>query len=262
MRVDQLGAARGTERGPAERRQAPRRAARRRRETAASARRSVGRRPDDHAARLRSASKSAAVVALEAADRVGEPAQAEHRDGGCVLAGALCRCAHGVCTARLALWVRCAVSTAPLRRGVLIGGPRRPRGRPSGGGRLAPGPRSRPGNTAGAHQLDNGRHAPKVVVRPAGRRSQRSKDADHPDLSPAHARGRGHPRDARDGRRVRAPRASVLRRQGLDRAAAPGREGVPPGAVPVSGDARRHRPQLPGGDRVPRPPRAANWASG
>ncbi len=48
--------------------------------------------------------------------------------------------------------------------------------------------------------------------------------------------------------------AAVLRRQGLDRAAAARREGVPPGEVPVPGDARRHRPQLPRGDRVPRPP--------
>ena len=44
-------------------------------------------------------------------------------------------------------------------------------------------------------------------------------------------------------------------RQGLDRAAAPGREGVPPRALPVPAAARRHRPQLPRGDRVPRPPR-------
>ena len=34
------------------------------------------------------------------------------------------------------------------------------------------------------------------------------------------------------------------------------REGVPAGEVPVPGHARRHGPQLPRGDRVPRPPRA------
>ena len=81
----------------------------------------------------------------------------------------------------------------------------------------------------------------------------------HGDLHPhplpaARARGRIRPRDARGRRRVRASRAAVLRRQGLDRAAAARREGVPAGAVPVPGHARRHRPQLPRGARVPRPP--------
>ena len=76
-----------------------------------------------------------------------------------------------------------------------------------------------------------------------------------PAEPPARARVRGDPRDARGRRRIRAPGAAVQRRQGLDRAAAPGREGVPPGAVPVPADARRHRAQLPRGDRVPRPPR-------
>ena len=51
------------------------------------------------------------------------------------------------------------------------------------------------------------------------------------------------------------PGAAVQRRQGLDRPAAPGREGVPPRPLPVPADARRHGPQLPRGDRVPRPPR-------
>ena len=54
---------------------------------------------------------------------------------------------------------------------------------------------------------------------------------------------------------LRAAGAAVQRRQGLDRAAAPRREGVPARALPVPADARRHRPQLPRGDRVPRPPR-------
>ena len=49
------------------------------------------------------------------------------------------------------------------------------------------------------------------------------------------------------------PGAAVQRRQGLDRAAARRREGVPPAAAAVPGAARRHRPQLPRGDRVPRP---------
>ncbi len=72
---------------------------------------------------------------------------------------------------------------------------------------------------------------------------------------PAGARVRGDSRDARGRGRIRAAGAAVQRRQGLDRAAAAGREGVSPGAVPVSADARRHRAQLSRGDRVPRPPR-------
>ena len=47
------------------------------------------------------------------------------------------------------------------------------------------------------------------------------------DLPPPRARGGGDPRDPRGRRRARALRAAVLRRQGLDRAAAPGREGLP-----------------------------------
>ena len=74
---------------------------------------------------------------------------------------------------------------------------------------------------------------------------------------PAGPRGRGDPHHPRGRGRAREAGAAVLRRQGLDRAAAPGREGVPAGAGAVPGHARRHRPQLPGGDRVPRPPRAA-----
>ena len=74
-------------------------------------------------------------------------------------------------------------------------------------------------------------------------------------LAPRRARGRGDPHHARGRRRARAAGAALLRRQGLDRAAAARREGVPPGEVPVPGHARRHGPQLPRGDRVPRPPR-------
>ena len=76
-----------------------------------------------------------------------------------------------------------------------------------------------------------------------------------PPLPPRRARGRGDPHHARGRGRARAARAALLRRQGLDRAAAPRREGVPPRQVPVPADARRHGPQLPRGDRVPRPPR-------
>src|SRR4051794_34089227 len=74
-------------------------------------------------------------------------------------------------------------------------------------------------------------------------------------LPVAQPRGRGGARLPRGGRRVRAARPAVQRRQGLDRAAAPRREGVPAGAVPVPAHARRHRAQLPRGHRVPRPAR-------
>ena len=74
-------------------------------------------------------------------------------------------------------------------------------------------------------------------------------------LPPRRARGGGSPHHARGGRRARAARAPLLGRQGLDRAAAPGREGVPPRPLPLPADARRHGAQLPRGDRVPRPAR-------
>jgi hypothetical protein len=56
------------------------------------------------------------------------------------------------------------------------------------------------------------------------------------------------PHHARSGGRVQQPGAAVLRRQGFDRHAASGAQGVPPGrpqggtAVPAG--AHRHRPQL------------------
>ena len=56
-----------------------------------------------------------------------------------------------------------------------------------------------------------------------GARRERALRA-HPARGP---RGRGDPHHARGRRRARAPGAAVLRRQGLDRPAAPGREGVP-----------------------------------
>src|SRR5207302_946810 len=76
-----------------------------------------------------------------------------------------------------------------------------------------------------------------------------------PADTPARAGVGGDPRDARGGGRIRAPRAPVQRRQGLDRAAAARREGVPPRTLSVSDHARGHRTQLPRGDRVPRPAR-------
>ena len=72
-------------------------------------------------------------------------------------------------------------------------------------------------------------------------------------LAPGRAGGRGGAHLPRGGGRVRAAGAPVLRRQGLDRHAAPGREGVLAGADPVPAAARRHRAQLPRGPRVPRP---------
>ena len=73
--------------------------------------------------------------------------------------------------------------------------------------------------------------------------------------APRGAGVRGDPRVPRGRGRAGEPGAAVQRRQGLDRAAAPGREGVPPRQVPVPGDARGHGPQLRRGDRVPRPAR-------
>ena len=106
----------------------------------------------------------------------------------------------------------------------------------------------------------------RAVGRPAARRARRAgarmTTADRP-VAARRARGREHPRDARGRRRVRAPGAAVQRRQGLDRHAAPGAEGVLAGQDPVPARARRHRPQLPRGAGVPRPPgRRAGRAPG
>ena len=79
--------------------------------------------------------------------------------------------------------------------------------------------------------------------------------ADAAPIPPRRARGRGGPHHPRGRRGARAAGAPLLRRQGLDRAAASGREGVPSRPVPVPAHARRHGPQLPRGDRVPRPAR-------
>ena len=77
------------------------------------------------------------------------------------------------------------------------------------------------------------------------RRASRELQRLEAEVDPRHARGRG---------RARAARPAVQRRQGLDRPAAPGREGVPARRAAVPDPPRRHRPQLPRGDRVPRPP--------
>ena len=82
-----------------------------------------------------------------------------------------------------------------------------------------------------------------------GRVSRRADAA----LAPRRARSRVDPHLPRGGGRVREAGAAVLGRQGLDRDAAPRREGVLAGPDPVPGDARRHRPQLRRGARVPRP---------
>ena len=109
--------------------------------------------------------------------------------------------------------------------------------------------RQRPRGPLGGHRQDRVRTPRRDRRAPDERRRPPTAEP------PAGARVRGDPRDARGRRRIRAAGAAVQRRQGLDRAAAPGREGVPPGALPVPADARRHGPQLPRGDRVPRPPR-------
>ena len=72
-------------------------------------------------------------------------------------------------------------------------------------------------------------------------------------VGPRHARGRVDPHHPRSRGRVRAPGDALLRRQGLGPDAAPGAQGVRAGAGPVPDHARRHRAQLPRGDRVPRP---------
>ena len=101
----------------------------------------------------------------------------------------------------------------------------------------------REGRWAGSDRTECGLH-PRLMQRHA-----------RPPLPPRRARGGGDPHHARARGRARAAGAALLRRQGLDRAAAARREGVPAGQVPVPGHARRHGPQLPRGDRVPRPPR-------
>ena len=92
------------------------------------------------------------------------------------------------------------------------------------------------------------------AARPRGASERPARRPVHAEPS-RRARGGGDPHHARGRRRARAAGAALLRRQGLDRPAAARREGVPARQVPVPGDARRHRPQLPRGDRVPRPPR-------
>ena len=71
---------------------------------------------------------------------------------------------------------------------------------------------------------------PGAAARAAGRGARRPNAACTSD-APRAPRVRSGPRHARGGRRARAPGAAVLGRQGLDRAAASGREGVPPRAA-------------------------------
>ena len=178
-----------------------------------------------------------------------------------VLAGGRCRCAHGVCTARSPLWVArrmrpgkaVTVQRRPSTAGVASIGGRGDSGPPVGRRQTSTRPRSRPGNTAAPTRLTMaGVHLKLLSGQPAGAaRGARMQTTEISQLRTLEAEAihvmRGRPQSSS------AP-CSVLRRQGLDRAAAARREGVPAGAVPVSAHAHRHRPQLPRGDRVPRPP--------
>ena len=74
-----------------------------------------------------------------------------------------------------------------------------------------------------------------------------------PTVTPPGSRGPVHPHHAGGGGRIRAARPALLRGEGLDRHAAAGPEGLLAVAAAVPGHARRHRAQLPRGDRVPRP---------
>ena len=89
--------------------------------------------------------------------------------------------------------------------------------------------------------------------------------ADRHDLrtvAPRRARGRVDPHHPRGGRRVRAPGAAVLGRQGLGRRCCTWPRRRSGRHAPVPGDARRHRPQLPRGHRVPRPRASPSSARG
>ena len=117
-------------------------------------------------------------------------------------------------------------------------------------------PAARPGLLVDRlHPLHDAGHRPRRPL--GGRRQDRVR---HPRdesraLLPAPAGGRGDLRRPRGRGRARAPGAAVLGRQGLGRAAAHRREGVRARAHALPGHARRHGPQLPGGPRLPRPPR-------
>ena len=122
------------------------------------------------------------------------------------------------------------------------------------------GPGSAAGTRAGVGAP--GRSTLRRVGRPLPRRRRTGGPADmtvrrrlrHPARRrTAAAGGRGGAHHPRGGRRTGAARAAVLRRQGLHRAAPLGGEGFSAVAAAVPGDARRHRPQLRRGHRVPRP---------
>ena len=74
------------------------------------------------------------------------------------------------------------------------------------------------------------------------------------------ARGREHPHHARGGRRGRAAGDALFDRQGQRGDAAPGDEGLLPGAAAVPAAARRHDLEVPGHVRVARQGRAPSPA--
>ena len=106
------------------------------------------------------------------------------------------------------------------------------------------------------------REGPRVTT--TVRRACRPKARDSPYalIAPGRAGVGGGAHLPRGGGRVRAAGDPLLRRQGLDRHAAPGAEGVRPGAGAVLAAARRHRAQLPRGAGVPRPHRRASTGCG
>ena len=84
-------------------------------------------------------------------------------------------------------------------------------------------PRRRPRGPLGGHRP----HRVRPARSPRARRRVSATGVAPDALAPRRARVRGDPHHARGRRRARAAGAALLRRQGLDRAAAPRREGVP-----------------------------------
>ena len=122
-------------------------------------------------------------------------------------------------------------------------------------GLRGPGPRPRdadrvrPGDDGELHRLDARTSRSRSCAARANARCRA-------EPAPRAARGGGDPHHPRGRGRAREAGPALQRRQGLDRAAGAGREGVRAGAAAVRGHARGHGPQLPRGDRVPRPARA------
>ena len=108
----------------------------------------------------------------------------------------------------------------------------------------APGADPRSGRWAGTGKIECGLHVMTTRSRTRARRARRPRVRGHPHLPG----GRGRVRPAGD---------PLLRRQGLHAAGAPGGQGVRARAGAVPAAARRHRAQLPGGHRLPRPARRA-----